>query len=353
MNSEQALDRTRALRMTLLIGTDEAGYGPNLGPLVISATAWRIPDEQGNADLFDVLSSVVGRASEPGRLAIADSKLLYKPGGGLAALEQGVLAAWHASASGSDGGDSRPLRPGPVAATGELSRLRSWREAWRSLAPAVVSCFDGVPWYADYDEPLPIDADAKQIVPLADHFGAALGAAGMGLECIRATAVLPAKFNRLLERHTSKGTALSHETLTLVKQVMECSPATRILIRCDKHGGRNRYGPLLQTLFPEYLVEIVREGREQSIYRWGPESRRVEIRFIAKCESQLPAALASMVSKYLRELAMRAFNAFWKTHVADLRPTAGYPVDARRFKQQIQKTQVVLGVDDGLLWRNK
>ena len=24
----------------LFIGTDEAGYGPNLGPLVVAATAW-------------------------------------------------------------------------------------------------------------------------------------------------------------------------------------------------------------------------------------------------------------------------------------------------------------------------
>ena len=31
--------------MPYLIGTDEAGYGPNLGPLVISTTAWRLPDD--------------------------------------------------------------------------------------------------------------------------------------------------------------------------------------------------------------------------------------------------------------------------------------------------------------------
>ena len=28
--------------MTLVIGTDEAGYGPNLGPLVVAATAWQV-----------------------------------------------------------------------------------------------------------------------------------------------------------------------------------------------------------------------------------------------------------------------------------------------------------------------
>ncbi len=30
--------------MTFLIGTDEAGYGPNYGPLVVSATVWEIDD---------------------------------------------------------------------------------------------------------------------------------------------------------------------------------------------------------------------------------------------------------------------------------------------------------------------
>src|SRR5271163_2247191 len=31
--------------MAYLIGTDEAGYAPNLGPLVISSTVWRVADQ--------------------------------------------------------------------------------------------------------------------------------------------------------------------------------------------------------------------------------------------------------------------------------------------------------------------
>ena len=41
--------------MAYLIGTDEAGYGPNLGPLVISATVWEVPDDVGGENLFDRL----------------------------------------------------------------------------------------------------------------------------------------------------------------------------------------------------------------------------------------------------------------------------------------------------------
>ena len=36
--------------MPFLLGTDEAGYGPNLGPLVISASVWEVPD--GGDDLY-------------------------------------------------------------------------------------------------------------------------------------------------------------------------------------------------------------------------------------------------------------------------------------------------------------
>jgi hypothetical protein len=65
----------------------------------------------------------------------------------------------------------------------------------------------------------------------------------------------------------------------------------------------------------------------------------------------LPAALASMASKYLRELAMEALNAFWRHRVAGLRPTAGYPQDARRFKAEIAAVQAELGIPDRQIWR--
>jgi len=35
--------------MGLVIGMDEAGYGPNLGPLVVTVTAWEVPGSPRDA----------------------------------------------------------------------------------------------------------------------------------------------------------------------------------------------------------------------------------------------------------------------------------------------------------------
>ena len=42
-----------------------------------------------------------------------------------------------------------------------------------------------------------------------------------------------------------------------------------------------------------------------------------------------------MTAKYIRELYMEAFNAYWLGRMEGLRPTAGYAKDARRFLQDI------------------
>ena len=86
--------------MAFLIGADEAGYGPNLGPLVISASVWQVPDGVEKDGLYGPLAAAVSRVPQPAggkavpRVAIADSKLLYHSGHGLALLERGLWAAW-------------------------------------------------------------------------------------------------------------------------------------------------------------------------------------------------------------------------------------------------------------------
>ena len=77
----------------------------------------------------------------------------------------------------------------------------------------------------------------------------------------------------------------------------------------------------------------------------------LEFRFQTKAEQHLPVALASMVSKYLRELAMIEFNAHWSDRVPGIKPTMGYPVDATRFLEDIEANLDITSIDRDTLWR--
>src|SRR5258708_17282758 len=103
------------------------------------------------------------------------------------------------------------------------------------------------------------------------------------------------------------------------------------LIIADKHGGRNRYHDFLPIVFGDRFIRCHKESLEQSRYRVG----QAEVRFETKSERHLPVALASMVSKYVRELAMNLFNRFWPDRQPRLKPTPGYPHDPASFKPNI------------------
>jgi hypothetical protein len=319
--------------MAYLLGTDEAGYGPNFGPLLISATLWSAPDDVDAPTLFDRLNRVISPTLHDagGRITMADSKAIYSPDRGPKNLERGLWPA--------------------LAQLGK--RPESWRDVWQSLAPEAIEPMRALPCYADYNAPAPSAANLAELDAAADFLREGLASAGVQLLAVKSRAIFAGEFNRLVEQNGSKGLMLSRETLSLAASLLETLPNGRIALTCDKHGGRNRYGDLLSERFPDWFVEIHGEGPKQSVYRFGPAERRIEFCFRVRAESCLPVALASMASKYLRELAMQAFNQFWQAETPNLRPTAGYPLDARRFRADIADAQKRLHIDDRVLWRAK
>ena len=74
------------------VGIDEAGYGPNLGPFVMTLAALRCT-RSAEVDLWQVLQGCVRRAEEraDGRLVVADSKRIHTSAQGLGSLEANVL----------------------------------------------------------------------------------------------------------------------------------------------------------------------------------------------------------------------------------------------------------------------
>lgn len=320
--------------MPYLIGTDEAGYAPNLGPLVVSASLWWVSELAAGDELYRRLKGQVCRSASRNdkrrRLAIGDSKALYSPAQGLFELERGVLAS--------------------LALLDECPD--DWCDVWRLLDERSSAHFPGDPWHENYLLRLPVAVGPDDLATLVPRLRKGFERSGVRLVALRSRAVFPDEFNRATRELGNKAEALSKVTLSLVAELLSTCTGEPVLVVCDKHGGRNHYGRLLQQQFPDTLVEVRGEGSDLSVYRWGPAEARVEVRFRTGGEAFLPAALASMTSKYLRELAMKAFNDFWCARVPGLAPTAGYPRDARRFKTAIEPLQAALGIADHLIWRD-
>ena len=318
--------------MPYLIATDEAGLGPNLGPLVVSATVWELPDGTAPGDMFRVLRDVIvptAKEADDKHFAVADSKQLYKPGGTKAHLERGVL----------------------IALSSLNRQAATWRALFDVLDPASRHYRDSIPWYKEYDEPIPLDLSADDLTAPCRRFVEACRDRGVHLREAQSRVVYPPEFNRKLESY-GKGELLSRVTLGLAAE-QTVSLDGPISIVCDKHGGRNRYADLLASHFPDAFIEIHGETRELSTYVFGPAERRIQACFRTRAESVLAVGLASMVSKYLRELAMRAFNHFWCNQIEGLRPTAGYPQDAKRFRKDVAEKRSQLGIEHDLFWRKK
>lgn len=354
--------------MPFFVGMDEAGYGPNLGPLVVAATVWQV-DDLRQRDLYAVLAEAVARdaaeAAATQRLAVADSKQLYQPQRGLADLERGVLASLATL-------DAMPTSFGALlaAVTNHVANHAANHAANHSAnhsanhtairaangqrrRPRATAARNPIPWLSRVDEPLPVAAVADDLAAAATRLDRSMRRKHCRLVDVRAAVVEPHTFNDLVDEHDGKGAALSETTLGLLSAILPDLPSEPVAVVCDKHGGRNHYVELLHGRFSDDLVEVRRESRAVSEYRCGPPQRRVEIAFRTGGEEFLPVALASMTAKYLRELSMRAFNAFWQAEVPQLRPTAGYAVDAKRFRRDIAATQHRLGIADRVLWRNR
>lgn len=372
--------------MGILIGMDEAGYGPHLGPLAIAATAWHVADEgpqfglhdfdgepasagvkparkrtatsrrsatptavriphsplrtpQSEIDLYRLLRNTVTKKPGNRRIPIADSKILYSPGAGLRQLERGLHTV--------------------------LQSIGKALSCWSDIVTYCGADADGHHkqscWPKGFDCRLPIDAEGDELARLEARFARACDTAGVRPLFIRARLIFPAQFNELIEHHGNKAAALSHITIGLLREVFDSvqppvpspQPPAPMYAVCDKHGGRNFYTAILQHHFSEHWIAPVYESHAESHYEWGEPDSRTRVVFRMNGERFLPTALASMTAKYLRELSMRAFNEFWRAHLPELKPTAGYYRDASRFKQEIAAKQRELAIDDHVIWRTR
>lgn len=296
--------------MALVVGIDEVGYGPKLGPLVVSGFGFKVPDP--SLDLWKALAPAVSARVSREKLPVLDSKALYSPAAGLKTLEPTALSFL-------------ALLPGGPGAT-----FRKLLEGVALEPPAATD-----PWYRDADFALPLATERVLLDARAARLWEACVAAGVMAHAGRVAWVEPADFNRACSSERNKSDLLFGQACRLVRAFLESAPGEDVVARIGKQGGRRLYLPGLVREFG--TVWVHGETAATSRYEFRQGGRRVIVEFLMDGETRdFGISLASIVGKYLREGAMRLFNDYWARQSEGLRATAGYGLDARRFYREIE-----------------
>jgi ribonuclease HII len=324
--------KTAVKDQTITAGIDEAGYGPRLGPLVVTLTTF-LGDRR---PLEKTLAPAAGKDAAPDeiRIAVDDSKKIYTGRTGLAALEKSALAFWFAAEG------TLPKRLGDLLAA----------------AGALNPDFSACPWYgpAPFEQPLPIVLNPAGIIASGRHLAKTLSEQGLRFNGFQSRVIPEPSFNSGVAALGNK----SHFLASLVLDLM----GSRILHRrkipaeifVDKLGGRNHYAHLLAGRFPPAGIRVREESRKRSSYTVRDTRGRMDIHFVRSGDAlHFPVALSSIFSKYVREIFMTLLNAYWTGLNPEIRRTAGYPQDALRFLDDIRSTAAAAGIDLELIVRER
>jgi ribonuclease HII len=354
----------------LYCGIDEAGYGPLLGPLCVAIAAIRLDewDKGGPApDLWKLLGDGVCRkpADKRRRIAIDDSKKLKRPNDSttchpLAHLERAVLT--FLSSLAPEGrpnvatGEGCRRRPQPVEEIRESLRPEGAEEEPETTQPPSLDTdllahvgvtLESHLWYSGPPLPLPVSTTRADIAIAANLLRLALARAGASCPILRCEAIGESAFNDILARTGTKAAATGHAITRFLRDVWDhhavvadtCEGGPRLI--CDRQGGRTHYADSLAAALPGTTITPLEESPQRSRYLVAGSTCRIAgdtrpraltITFMPDSETRhFPVALASMLAKYVRELMMARFNRYWCAQMPELKPTAGYTQDARRW----------------------
>jgi ribonuclease HII len=317
--------------VAILAGIDEAGFGPLLGPLLVSCDAFSVEPTLIEADLWQTFKRSVGRTRKrlAGRLLIADSKKAYNRAEGLGHLERTSLAVLQAMGA-------------------EMQNLASLLGV---LCPDCLSRLSVYPWYQDMQGRC-LAADHADMKIAAKVFADDLQSHGVKLVHLRSCCLDVAYYNDMVDSVRNKSQVLFITTTRLIQNLLDEFPPDDIHVLIDRQGGRTHYREHLLRSFGGMDLTIVQEDEECSIYELRTTSRMLRLTFEVKGDDRyLPVSLASMVSKYVRELLMECMNDYFAGLDASLRPTAGYWTDGQRFLEDLRSRLPGLKIDDRQLVR--
>jgi len=317
--------------MAVLVGIDEAGFGPILGPLVVSSSTFRLPHNLIGADLWQILRKSLAhkRRHLAGRLLITDSKRAYSKSLGIKHLERTILTCL------------KYLGEEPAKLT-ELIAL---------LCPDCLERLSDYPWYRQAGS-CRITTDQADIELASTVFADDLTTSGITLLGLKSCCLDVAHYNKMVSNVKNKARVLFTATSRLIQGAFNEFGHEELQIIIDRQGGRLHYRATLQRMFADMELKIVSESPAASSYELQADGKTMRLHFVVGADKRfLPVSLSSMVSKYLRELLVANINRYFVGFHSELRPTAGYWKDGLRFIRDLKEKIPHIQYDDKQLVR--
>jgi hypothetical protein len=231
--------------MAIVVGIDEAGFGPILGPLVVSSSVFSVPEHLIAVDFWQVLRNSVGKHKKAlaGRLLVTDSKKAYNRRAGTKQLKRTVLAFL------------KCLGQNPVT----LNELLTF------LCPVFLERLGTYPWYKN-STAYKITSDEADVSIASGVLRDDMAANNIELLALNSCSLDVAHYNKIMTAVKNKSSVLFTATADLIQNAFDAFGDRQLQILIDRQGGRVHYRKILQRMFLGMELRILHESSTMSCY---------------------------------------------------------------------------------------
>jgi ribonuclease HII len=277
----------------ILVGVDENGLGPRLGPLLVTAISARCTESGAKAAQKKPTKAMGAR--------LGDSKDLVSHGD--TALGEAWARVLHARIGGATSQSPDDLLHALCIDSSDALRARCPRD------------HEAQCWRADErfsaESPM-LDAVTRDLDKLASK--------GIEISRVELSIICSERLNDAIDRKLSRFHVDLHAMERLVISARAHANENVVAI-CGKVGGLNRYGDQFGPLAGR-LHAVVEEGRARSEYQFPDLGR---IAFVRDADAtNLLVGMASLVGKWAREVLMSRIVRHYREDIPSLPQASGY-----------------------------
>ncbi|MCL5674400.1 MAG: hypothetical protein M1501_01480 [Candidatus Omnitrophica bacterium] len=254
--------------MSNFLGIDENGYGPVMGPLIVTGIC-------ANKDI-----------KKDWTIEIRDSKRLFlRDAQSYRKIEEISLAQFFLLFG------RFPESPK------EFIEKLSFGECPNKFKNI---CIENIPHVFSW-------APKSDVTGYIDFFDGFLKKNSIKINGIKSAILCPFEFNILCDGGIKKDLIDFLQFEKIIKHFSDKDP--EISISAGKIGGRNKYLEFVSGTFPSLENKAIRENPEESSYVFRNKNKNINISFLKDIEKKsFLACLSGIIGKYIRELIMTGIN---------------------------------------------